>query len=337
MEGEQMVLEKGKEFEEKVKKVVISSSSPKVNQLKARIGFQIKKLMKRLWLSPRAKRKKKGKRKMVEPSQFEFEILAPYSSKAYTNEHLAKMLYEVAKKCRGEVDELLVQRSLALQLQQEQKYKDVSSEDLTPDENDRLPIIKTATKLKGVGITFEKVSNTCLPDVKFEKEEYLNRLICFGFLQKRLKARLLIPELRVDYSIESVLRNLMVFEQYSYSKHHYVSSYVALIGYLIHSKEDVDVMVEDKVITHDLGSDKELAQLINILCKNTVLNSTCYGTVSNRLNTHYDSQYNKTLALLSSVYFPDLLRGTATVAAIIVVVFAITNFVKIVRDFAHPK
>ncbi|XP_054782688.1 putative UPF0481 protein At3g02645 [Prosopis cineraria] len=141
-----------------------------------------------------------------------------------------------------------------------------------PDENDRLPIIKTATKLKGLGITFEKISNTCLLDVKFEKEEYLNWLSCFGFSQKGFKARLLIPVVRVDYSTESVLRDLMAFEQYSYPKHHYVSSYVALIGYLTHSKEDVDVMVEDKVITHDLGSDKELAQLINILCKNNVLN-----------------------------------------------------------------
>ncbi|XP_054785253.1 UPF0481 protein At3g47200-like isoform X2 [Prosopis cineraria] len=262
----------------------------------------------------------------LELARHYFEIYDPYADKSVgkiNDSNLLKQHWDKPKHFTDLIRFFMIPQDLV--------------QDLTPDENDRLPIIKTATKLKGVGITFEKASNTCLLDVKFEKREYWNRFSCFGFLQKRLKARLLIPELRVDYSTESVLRNLMVFEQYSYPKHHYVSSYVALIGYLIHSKEDVDVMVEDKVISHDLGSDKELAQLINILCKNTVLNSTCYGTVSNRLNTHYDSQYNKTLALLSSVYFPDLWRGTATVAAIIVVVFAITNFVKIIRDFAHPK
>ncbi|XP_054782708.1 putative UPF0481 protein At3g02645 [Prosopis cineraria] len=197
-----------------------------------------------------------------------------------------------------------------------------------PDEDGRHPIIKTATKLKGVGIAFEKVSNKCLLDVQFKKGGHWNWLSHFGFLPKKFKARLLIPKLTVDYSTESVLRNLMAFEQYSYPNHHYVSSYVALITDLIHSKEDVDVMVEDKVIAHELGSDKELAQLINILGKNTVLNSPFYDQVSRGLNKHCDRKINKTLGLLSSVYFPDLWGGTATAAAIIVLLFAITNFVK---------
>ncbi|XP_054782683.1 uncharacterized protein LOC129289970 [Prosopis cineraria] len=159
-------------------------------------------------------------------------------------------------------------------------------------------VIKTATKLKRVGITFEPVSDRCLLGAKFLKLPILHWLGFLVFGLKWFKACLQIPKLKVDGSTESVLRNLMGFEQCHYPKHHYVCSYVALIGDLVHTEKDVDVLVERKVIVHEQGSDKDLAGMIYVLCKNIVSNATYYATLSRRLNEHYYSHFNRTLTNL---------------------------------------
>ena len=90
------------------------------------------------------------------------------------------------------------------------------------------------------------------------------------------KARFQIPQLKVDHWTECLFRNLIALDQCHYPDEPYICSYVSLIDSLIHTKDDVELLVEKEVISHDLGSHKELATMVNGLCKYVVVNGTCY-------------------------------------------------------------
>ena len=145
------------------------------------------------------------------------------------------------------------------------------------------------------------------------------------------KAHFLIPQLKVDYTTECVFRNLIAFEQCHYPEEPYICNYVSLIDSLIHTKDDVEFLVEKEVIILELGSDKELATLVNGHCKHVVTNSTCYHQILEKLNEHYQKTWNHTMAALKLVYFCNPWRASSTVVRIVVLVFTIFNFCRVVR------
>ncbi|KAI9100799.1 hypothetical protein K1719_024161 [Acacia pycnantha] len=193
--------------------------------------------------------------------------------------------------------------------------------------------LRTATKLRESGVSFEKVDNKPLLDIRFQKHRILSYFLCFGCFPKSsyFKARLRIPQLKVDDTTECVLRNLIAFEQCHYSDQPYICNYVSFIDSLIHTKDDVELLVEKEVIVHELGSDKEVATLVNGLCKHVVSDKTCYIDIINALNKHYQRQWNRTMAALRFVYFRDAWRASSTLVATAVLVFTIFNFCRVVR------
>ncbi|XP_057450605.1 UPF0481 protein At3g47200-like [Lotus japonicus] len=180
-------------------------------------------------------------------------------------------------------------------------------------------LLRTATKLSKVGVSFEKVHNRCLLDIKFEK--------------KIFRAPLQIPQLKVDHTTECVLRNLIAFEQCHYPEEPYICNYVSVINSLIRTKDDAELLVEKEAIVHELRSDEDLATLVNSLCKNVVTNSTCYRKVMEDLNEHYNSDWNRTLGTLKWVYFKDPWRSSSTVLGIAVLIFIIFTLCRIISDF----
>ncbi|KAI9100783.1 hypothetical protein K1719_024145 [Acacia pycnantha] len=192
---------------------------------------------------------------------------------------------------------------------------------------------KTATKLRESGVSFEKVDKKALLDIMFQKHQILSNFLCLGCFPKSscFKARLQIPQLKVQDTTECVLRNLIAFEQCHYPDQPYICNYVSFIDSLIHTKDDVELLVEKEVIMHELGSDKEVATLVNGLCKHVVTDKTCYKHIIIDLNTHYQSQWNRTMAALRLVYFRDAWRASSTLVATAVLVFTIFNFCRVVR------
>ncbi|MED6133524.1 hypothetical protein PIB30_029073 [Stylosanthes scabra] len=201
------------------------------------------------------------------------------------------------------------------------------------------PFLRTATKLQDSGITFEKVVNRRLLDITFEKKPILSSLLCFSCLPltEVFKARFRIPQLRVDYTTECVLRNLIAFEQCHYPEKPYICNYVSLIDSLIHTKMDAELLVEKEVIVHELGSDEEVATLVNGLCRHVVTHTTCYHDVINDLNKHYQNPWNRTMAALWLVYFRDTWRASSTVVGIAVLIFAVFNFLRALNYFVYGK
>ncbi|KAI9071896.1 hypothetical protein K1719_046143 [Acacia pycnantha] len=82
---------------------------------------------------------------------------------------------------------------------------------------------------------------------------------------------------------------------------------------------------------HELGSDTEVATLVNGLCKHVVTNRTCYADIINSLNKHYQRQWYRTMAALRLVYFRDTWRASSTLVGILVLGFTIFNFCRVVR------
>ncbi|RYR25263.1 hypothetical protein Ahy_B02g058939 isoform G [Arachis hypogaea] len=153
-------------------------------------------------------------------------------------------------------------------------------------------MLRTATKLNEAGISFEKIS---------------------------------VP------TAECVLRNLIAFEQCHYPEEPYICNYVSLIDSLIHTKDDAELMVEKEAIVHELGSDKELATLVNSLCKHVVTNKTCYQQIIGDLNEHYNNGWKWTMGTLRWVYFRDPWRSSSTIVGIAVLIFTIFNFCRVVQ------
>ncbi|KAK4270556.1 hypothetical protein QN277_023579 [Acacia crassicarpa] len=193
--------------------------------------------------------------------------------------------------------------------------------------------LKTVTKLRESGVSFEKVINVPLVDINFKRVKILSWFLCLGCIPNStyFKARLQIPELKVDDTTECVLRNLIAFEQCHYPNQPYICNYVSFIDSLIHTKDDVELLVEKEVIMHELGSDKEVATLVNGLCKHVVTDKTCYADLINSLNKHYQRQWYRTMAALRLVYFRDTWRASSTMVATAILVFTIFNFCRVVK------
>ncbi|XP_054782205.1 UPF0481 protein At3g47200-like [Prosopis cineraria] len=194
-------------------------------------------------------------------------------------------------------------------------------------------VLRTATQLQEAGVSFEKVFDKSWLDIEFKKLPILSWFLFLGCIPKftYFKARLQIPQLKIDNITECVLRNLIAFEQCHYADQPYICNYVSFTDSLIHTKDDVDLLVEKEVIIHELGSDQEVATLVNSLCKHVALDKTCYKDIINDLNGHYQKFWNRTMALLRLVYFRDTWRASSTLVGISVLVFTIFNFCQFVR------
>ncbi|KAK7344831.1 hypothetical protein VNO77_14971 [Canavalia gladiata] len=95
-----------------------------------------------------------------------------------------------------------------------------------PSNDERLEkvVLRTATKLNEAGISFEKIEDRCLLNMKFEKKRFFNWFLCLGCLPcyKLFKARFQVPQLKVDHPTECVLRNTKDFEQCHYPEEPYM-------------------------------------------------------------------------------------------------------------------
>jgi hypothetical protein len=172
----------------------------------------------------------------------------------------------------------------------------------------------SAVMLRKAGVRFRVAKDKCMLNIRFEK----------GVLE--------IPRLEVDYSSERFVRNIMALEQFYKPFEAYICSYIKLLDHLINSAEDVDLLVGKGIILHWLGDDATLSNTINKLCENIGDTSTCYDDICDKMNVHYENRWNRMKASLRLVYFPNVWRGTATVAAAILLVLTLIQTITSVKS-----
>ncbi|XP_034900892.1 UPF0481 protein At3g47200 [Populus alba] len=172
----------------------------------------------------------------------------------------------------------------------------------------------SAVMLRKAGVKFQVTQDKCLVNIKFEK----------GVLK--------IPLLEVDYSFERVVRNIMALEQCHKPFEAYICSYIKFLDHLINSAEDVGLLVEKGIILHWLGDDAALSNMINKLNENIGETSTCYDDICQKMNDHYKNPWNHRKATLKLVYFTNVWRGTATVAAAILLILTLIQTIASVKS-----
>ncbi|KAI4353676.1 hypothetical protein L6164_002607 [Bauhinia variegata] len=191
--------------------------------------------------------------------------------------------------------------------------------------------VKSAIQLKKSGICFEASRSGILSDVKFEGRKFFFPLLEY-LPMKRFEPRFVIPQLKVELSTESVLRNIIAFEQCHYRNQPQVSNYVSLLDALIETPEDLDFLVANKVLVHQLGSDKEIGLLISDLSKDIATNGN-FNTMIDDLNKHHDKKWHRAMTKLRLVYFQDVWRGSSTLVGLLVLFFTFYNFYRSI----HPN
>ncbi|KAK3014891.1 hypothetical protein RJ639_008463 [Escallonia herrerae] len=76
-----------------------------------------------------------------------------------------------------------------------------------------------------------------------------------------------IPKLYIYDSTESMLRNLIAWEQFSPSMSKTITSYAFLMDTLVNTNDDVEVLEKAGVLQNHLGASEDAARLFNSLCK----------------------------------------------------------------------
>eukprot|EP01018_Ginkgo_biloba_P007520 Gb_28782 [translate_table: standard] len=115
--------------------------------------------------------------------------------------------------------------------------------------------LPTAAELKNAGIKFKRCSGG-IREIKFDKS----------------KSTLYLPHLLVNDISDVVMRNLIALEIYSSSvkkKEKGITRYAHMMNELVDTSKDVGVLRKAGIITCRLGSDEQVAQLLNSLTEST--------------------------------------------------------------------
>ncbi|XP_023887876.1 UPF0481 protein At3g47200 [Quercus suber] len=208
--------------------------------------------------------------------------------------------------------------------------------------NDIISDLHSATELYEAGVIFKtSEKGRMLLDIQFPNMPLkrcpcfncswllncLPCLKCFPCLEGT-QTFLYVPQFLVQDKTEGLFRNLMALEQCHYPSEAYICNYICLLDYLINTREDVELLVDKKIIINMLGSNEAIATMVNKLGLEIVETGSCYFGLTQDLNKHYDECCNRNMGNLRSSYFSNLWRGTATIIGLIVLGFTLWNFIR---------
>ncbi|KAG6512622.1 UPF0481 protein At3g47200-like [Zingiber officinale] len=119
------------------------------------------------------------------------------------------------------------------------------------------------------------------------------------------KGKLEIPQIHIYYPTNSLLRNLIAYEQCSTDSKFRVTSYAVFMDYLIDTAADVELLQQHEIIISDLGDSQEIATLFSKLNTNLCYNSEDFyiADVIFAMKKHHDTRCNKWRARLNRDYF----------------------------------
>ncbi|XVF77230.1 hypothetical protein PTKIN_Ptkin14bG0026000 [Pterospermum kingtungense] len=158
----------------------------------------------------------------------------------------------------------------------------------------------SAALLRDAGVKFRASTSRCLLDIEFDKKT----------------GELKIPSLKVDKSTESFFRNLMAWEQRYYWHDTSICDYLFLMEYLMKSTEDVELLIQRRIIINQLSSSATLVTLFNNFCEHIPpVEKNRYSDIFRELNAYSAVRHHSWIATLKLQHFSTLWRGVATIAA----------------------
>ncbi|XP_022726485.1 UPF0481 protein At3g47200-like [Durio zibethinus] len=177
--------------------------------------------------------------------------------------------------------------------------KNIAREGITGEGTD---MMRSMTELMEAGVVIEKAINCPPLDVRSE-ERWLK-----------------IPPLYIDDYKGTLFRNMVAYEQCHPECKPYVTSYLFFFDGLINSAPDVELLRHKGVLHHSLGNNKEVAKLVNGLCKEIASDGrdSYLQKVVSDVNSYYDSSYARIRARLVHYYFRSWVVGISTFGALLV-------------------
>ena len=142
---------------------------------------------------------------------------------------------------------------------------------------------------------------------------------------KFAKGALTIPRFEVCHWTETLLRNVVAFEQCHYPFQTYVTDYTILLDFLIDTSQDVDKLVEKGIMINTLGDSNAVAKMINNLCLNIVQENIngSYISLCRKLNCFYEDPSHKYKAIFIHDYFSTPWKITSFAAAIVLLLLTL--------------
>ncbi|KAF7850674.1 hypothetical protein BT93_L5120 [Corymbia citriodora subsp. variegata] len=185
----------------------------------------------------------------------------------------------------------------------------------------RQQLIHCVTELREAGVKFREGKTDRFMDIQFKD----------GILW--------IPQLHIDDGTRSLFLNLIAFEQSHIDCSNDITAYVIFMDHLINSPEDVRHLHKRGIIEHWLGSDTEVADLFNQLCKEVVfdLNRSYLSELSADLNGYYSLKWNNWRAILKNKHFDNPWSIISLIAALFLLALTFLQSFYAVYGYYRPR
>ncbi|VVB16712.1 unnamed protein product [Arabis nemorensis] len=131
------------------------------------------------------------------------------------------------------------------------------------------------------------------------------------------RGRLVMSSFRADEASDSILRNVIAYEQCHAGLTPFTSNYIHFINFLITTDRDVEVLTDAGVLQNGMGRSSLVVEMVkNLKVGVDVADTSQYQVIATRLSAHYSSRRKRCWATLSRVNFSDLWTGTAACVAV---------------------
>ncbi|KAK4268107.1 hypothetical protein QN277_024809 [Acacia crassicarpa] len=157
-----------------------------------------------------------------------------------------------------------------------------------------------------------------------DEESSVTKLQCLE------KIMLKIPSIVVSDWTETMLRNVVAFEQCHYPLLGYVTDYICLLDILIETREDVEILVRKKIMVNLLSNSNEVASMVNNLCKNVLVTdtNTDYISLYKEMGEFYDNPFHKYKAIFVREYWSTPWKIASLVAATLLLLLTFIQTIK---------
>ncbi|KAL0013008.1 hypothetical protein SO802_000077 [Lithocarpus litseifolius] len=179
----------------------------------------------------------------------------------------------------------------------------------------------TKSQLNEAGAKFTKARTTSVLDLDFKNGE------------------LEIPTLTFEDGMEDLVRNIMALEQCNIRLDTYFTDFYIILDHLIDTTKDVELLIKKGIIVNCLGDSETVTSMINKLNRGIIrrgMNAN-YFNLCEKLNAFAEGFWNRNKAKLIRQYFNSPWKGTATIAAFIILALTLLQTIFTIKSSIGPK
>ncbi|KAM1114296.1 UPF0481 protein At3g47200-like [Malus sylvestris] len=148
-----------------------------------------------------------------------------------------------------------------------------------------------------------------------------------------------IPQMIIEVNTESVLRNLIAYEQGAVRHHEsHLLSYAMLFNHLIKSTKDLERLVQKRIIYTEL-SKEDTVRLFNRLCNDTERISFSYPVLAGQVNGYYEERWlRRWLARIKNnyLYNPSSVWSVSNAVIIVLILTATQTVYSVLAYYKQP-